>query len=271
MSNATIEPDLWSMALGGGPLDAASLAAAIEQSAHGDSDSLDFRTRLLIRDSLDALEHHWGRDRLRRWLANAAAAKTLAEISRSQDNVPPGFPSIRNRIVDSTKEEIVLQFLRELGLRCAQPARLEIGGPIALILAGVLSRRTEDIDLVDEVPVALRSQHKILDELANRYALRLIRFLSHFLPLDWKLRLHSMGKFGNLDVWRIDACDVFVGKLFSARIKDRDDLRAMLPHLSKATIEDRLRRFAGPLLAEPELARMASENWFVLFGQPLPA
>jgi hypothetical protein len=46
------------MALAGQPIDAESLAAAIENEAAGPGE-MDFRTRLLIRDSLLALEKHW--------------------------------------------------------------------------------------------------------------------------------------------------------------------------------------------------------------------
>ena len=50
------EHDLWSLALSGQQIDASSLSIALEeQVARDDSSELDFRTRLLIRDSLNAL------------------------------------------------------------------------------------------------------------------------------------------------------------------------------------------------------------------------
>ncbi|HEX4056401.1 MAG TPA: hypothetical protein VHX86_19235 [Tepidisphaeraceae bacterium] len=61
------------------------------------------------------------------------------------------------------------------------------------------------------------------------------------------------------------------GKLFSPRIKDRDDLRAMARHLDKPVVEDRLRQSAAALMAEPRLAQLATDNWYILFAEQLPA
>jgi hypothetical protein len=61
-------------------------------------------------------------------------------------------------------------------------------------------------------------------------------FQSHSLPAGYDERLHSEGRFGKLDVWLVDPYDVFLSKPFSARTEDRDDLRALVPRLSKDEI-----------------------------------
>ena len=109
---------LWSLALGGQPIDAAELAAALDDSLS--ENHPDFRTRLLVRDSLGALGRHWGADRLESWLAERPARAGLERAWRS-DLGPPGFPTLRNRIMDATRPDTVLQFFRELGSRLHAP------------------------------------------------------------------------------------------------------------------------------------------------------
>jgi hypothetical protein len=262
-----VKDRLWPLALSGQPIDAGELASALDEQS-GEVHH-DFRTELLIRDSLDALASHWGHDRVAAWIAASPSRSLLRDIWKS-DLGPAGFPSLSRRIMDATKPEVVFKFLRELGNRVTQPTRLEVGGSIALILSGNLSRHTEDIDVVDELPPAVRSQHDLLNELAATYGLRLTHFQSHYLPSGWRDRLHSLGRFGRLDVHLVDVYDVFVGKLFSARRKDRDDLRALSAKLDKRAAEARFRHAAGPLLAEPKLAAEATENWYILYGEALP-
>src|SRR5436190_1893674 len=133
----TSRRDLWTLALAGSPIDSTELADAFQDQAI--QGPLDFRTRPLIRDSLDALSHHWGEQRLSAWLNASPAAAALEQIRRAGDLGPPGFPSLKLRIMETTRPETVLQFLRELSLHVHRPARLEIGGSIALILAATLS------------------------------------------------------------------------------------------------------------------------------------
>jgi len=135
-----------------------------------------------------------------------------------------------------------------------------VGGAIALILPGLLSRRTEDIDIVNEVPSALRAQHQLLALLSGRYGLELTHLQSRYLPQGWQQRLHSQEPFGQLHVSLVDAYDVFLSKLFSARIKDRDDVRMLAPHLDKATIMRRLHDTTQDLLAAPGLREKAEQN-----------
>ena len=57
--------DLWSLALDHLQVNPDDLVHAIEaQVRRGD---LDYRSRLLIHDSLEALQLHWGSERLQHW------------------------------------------------------------------------------------------------------------------------------------------------------------------------------------------------------------
>ena len=103
-----------------------------------------------------------------------------------------------------------------------------------------------------------------------RYGLKLTHFQSHYLPQGWQQRLHSQEPFGQPQVSLVDAYDVFLSKLFSARIKDRDDLRMLAPQLDKATIMCRLRDTTHDLLVAPGLHEKAEQNWYILYGESLP-
>jgi hypothetical protein len=50
--------DLWELVWGKPQIDPADLAAAVEEQAR--EEGLDYRTRLLIRDSVEALKGYWG-------------------------------------------------------------------------------------------------------------------------------------------------------------------------------------------------------------------
>ena len=261
-------PPLWDLTFGRPEIDPTDLAAAIEREAS--QPDLDFRTRLLVRDSLNALQKRWGEQRMSQWLDRSAQGASLLSIWKS-DLGPAGFPALERRLMEATRPQTVRQLLRELGMHLARPTRIYIGGAIALILRDYLTRNTEDIDVVDEVPPEIRSQHELLDQLAERYGLRITHFQSHYLPAGWAERVESLERFGNLDVFLVDPYDAFVGKLFSAREKDRDDLRMLAPRLDRSTIETRLRAGAAALLAQPTLADNARRNWYIVFGDALPA
>lgn len=250
-------------------IDPEQLAAALARDVV--APDLDFRSRLLIRDSLDALAMHWGAARLSAWLDNSKSGDLLREIWKS-DLGPPGFPSLKGRIMDATSIETVLQFLRELGshLPVAAPVTIEVGGSIALILAGYLNRGTEDIDLVDEIPPQIRAEHELLDDLAKRYGLRLAHFQSHFLPTGWQGRRRHLETIRGLDVFLIDVHDVWISKLFSGRAKDLDDLRVLASRLDKQVLVQRFQQSAGRLLAESQLEQNAADNWYIVYGEPLP-
>ena len=169
------------------------------------------------------------------------------------------------------KADDALQLLRELGGKLDQPLRLVIGGSMSLILNNRLSRRTEDIDVVDEIPPEIRTEHQLLADLNSRYALRLAHFQSHYLPSGWEGRVKSLGRFGRLDVFLVDELDIAIGKMFSNREKDRDDLRALAGQIEKQTFVDRLRMAGQAHLKEPALRQNAEKNWYIVFGEALPA
>jgi hypothetical protein len=70
--------DLWSLALDYPEVDPNDLAKAVSQQA--EISSLDYCTRLLIRDSVDAVTSYWGEARVARWLASTSAGATIKGI-----------------------------------------------------------------------------------------------------------------------------------------------------------------------------------------------
>src|SRR5438067_1605630 len=109
--------ELWTTVLRSPYVDAAALASAIE-AAIDDESSLDYRTRLLVRDAVRALEMHWGAARCARWLAGSPVREKI-ERARDPDHFDKdpdevGFPSLARRVVDATKPEEVLEFFTEL-------------------------------------------------------------------------------------------------------------------------------------------------------------
>jgi hypothetical protein len=259
---------LWALVLDRQELDPVELAAAIEEQAA--AELLDFRTRLLIRDSVDALENYWGRRGVAAWLSERPVGRRIEAI-RKEALGNRGFPSLAGRIMETTKPEAIQQFFRELGVQLHQPVRVSVGGSAALIIPGYLARRTEDIDVVDEVPSELRSQHRLLDQLRQRYHLQLAHFQSHYLPSGWECRVHSLESFGRLQVFLVDVYDVFLSKLFSIREKDRDDLRVLAPQLDRETLIRRLQGTTAGLLAAEGFRQQAENNWYIIFGQSLPS
>src|SRR5207248_2598996 len=132
---------------------------------------------------------------------------------------------------------------------------------------GRLSRATDDIDVVDEVPSEIRALYALLDQLKQRFGLRLAHFQSHYLPAGWDQRLHSLGAFGQLQVFLVDVYDVFLSKLFSAREKDRDDLRILLPQLNKESLVHRLQKSAAVLMSDAARRQRADKNGYRLSGE----
>jgi Nucleotidyltransferase of unknown function (DUF6036) len=259
--------DLWSLALHRQQVDPVELAEAVANQA--DREPLDYRTRLLIRDSVEALEKYWGRDRLNDWLAKCSARGRIESIRQEQFE-RPGFPSLGRRVVETTKPETIRQFLRDLGLNVHRPLKVTVGGSAALILPGLLTCRTEDIDLVDEVPAEVRTQYQLLKRLHEHFNLQLTHFQSHYLPTGWEQRTHSLESFGQLQVLLVDAYDVFLSKLFSDREKDRDDLRIVAHQLDKETLIRRFRETTAPLRSDAKFRQNAQKNWYILFGESLP-
>ena len=162
--------DPWSLVLDQPYVDPSELADAIvAQVQRGD---LNFRTRLLIRDSLNALRDYWGQRRLTAWLAATPVQPELESIWR-EDLGRVGFPFLRDQCMEPTRPEHIRQLLRDLDSRLQRPARLALGGSGALILQGYLLRRTQALDVVDELPSEIRALGPRLKELEQRYRLQL--------------------------------------------------------------------------------------------------
>ncbi len=259
--------DPWNLIRGKPQIDPTDLSEALCWQAG--EPALDYRTRLLIRDGVQALRSHWGEARVERWLGQCPHRARIEEICREEfDKV--GFPTIVRRLMDKTKPEDIQEFLEQIGGSVSQETTVYIAGSVALILPGYLSRHTDDIDLINEVPEAIRKNHARLHELENSYGLTLGHVQSHYFPAGWQQRVHSVGVFGRLRVFRLDVYDVFLSKLYSARQKDLDDLRLLRSQLDKDTLTRKFKESAGDFLVAPRLLELATQNWHLLFGEPLP-
>lgn len=259
--------NLWTLVQGSPEVDPERLATAIEKEAS--QGELDYRTRLLIRDSLEALRTFWGARRLECRLGESPIRTRLEAIAAESFDAP-GFPSLSERLVDHTDPETIKQYFRELGSALAQPLQLDVGGSVALMLPGYLSRHTEDIDVVDEVPADIRSRHALLNELRKRYGLNLAHFQSHYLPTGWQTRLRFLDQFQHLNVRLVDVYDIFLCKLFSRRTKDLDDLRALAPQLERDRLTRLLKETTTALRRDETLRQQAEHNWYILYGESLP-
>ena len=173
--------------------------------------------------------------------------------------------------MEKTRPETIKQYLRELGESIRKSIRIDIAGGASLILGGYISRRTTDVDIINEVPAELRSQHALLDELKTRYGLELGHVQSHYFPSGWDQRVHSIESLGWLQIYLVDVYDVLLSKLFSARDKDRDDLRFILPNLEKDVFVRRLKETCAGFLVAPRLRELAEKNWYILYGEALPS
>lgn len=260
--------DLWSLAIGPPAIDPHELADAVEdQIARQDLDS---RSQVLIRDSVKALRHYWGDARVSEWLDKSRYGQEIERICRGPFDDERGFPSLMRRVMEATTREQIKQFLNDLGHRIRRPLRVTVGGSAALILRGYLSRRTEDVDVVDELPQEIRTDYQLLNHMKQVHDLELAHFQSHYLPTGWDQRLHSLAAFDKLQVSLVDVYDVFLSKLFSARIKDIQDLKVLMPQLDKDILVQKLKDTTQSMIAAPGLREKAENNWYMLFGEPLP-
>ena len=81
--------ELWSLVSRPGYIDTAALWNAL--AALGGDAELDYRSRLLVHESMDALATRWGADRLRMELRGALGAETLQKLWL-KDFGEVGFP-----------------------------------------------------------------------------------------------------------------------------------------------------------------------------------
>lgn len=259
------EPDAWDLVRRAGPIDALTFLRALARTPIDD-----FRSKLLRRDGMEALENYWGSDVFARrvsWMKLPLTAPLISEDANGR-----GFPSIRRRLVKATSPETILQLFREAGRRIRDRASITVGGSAALMLDAILTRETEDIDLVDEVPAPLRADPALMHELTDRYNLSLTHFQSHYLPDGWNGRTKSLGQFDNLTVRVVDTLDLLAGKLFSSRTKDLDDLRVALPLIGKTALAAHVARNCANFVRDEKSKRAGESNWYILTGeQALPS
>lgn len=150
----------WSIISSGGQaVDAEGLFAAIRHPAVLGTD--DPRTQLLVRDAVKGLYEFWGAEAFAGRLRQLPQREAIQSfLTRPTDEI--GFPSLRKRIVNVTDPVALEKLCRDLGARLREPATIVIGGSVASMVAALLSRHTEDIDVVDELPPAIRSEHALL-------------------------------------------------------------------------------------------------------------
>jgi hypothetical protein len=260
---AAAEAQLWRLVWRAGDVDANALLQLM--AIPGVAETTDPRTSLLIRDGLRALESRWGAGPFRARMRLMRAPDSL--LSHLQNPDTRGFPSLMERTVDVTDPEAVLQMLRDLGRQVRRPARLVIGGSVALILDALIIHATADVDVVDELPDVIRNDHDLLHRIAERHKLQLTHFQSHYLPDGWERRLKSLGRFGQVEVWLVDSIDMLVCKLFSRRSKDYVHLAEAWKLIDHDAFRDRLRRSTGGFRRDETSHAAGKHNWYVLTGE----
>jgi hypothetical protein len=260
--------DLWTLARLRPYVDPHDLTIAIERQIA--AKDLDYRSRLLIRDSIDALKGYWGPEKFAAWYDQTPMRGEIEGICGEEfDKV--GFPSMRKRVMDRTTPEQIRNYLERLGQKFRKKTVIEIAGSCALILIDLLDRGTEDIDIVDEVPKEIRDRPDITDELQGLFFLHLGHVQRHYFPAGWQERTHFFDRYDRLTVRLVDKHDVFLSKLFSARVKDKIDLRELVDKVTKETLVDLLKRCCGGFLSDERLKQLATDNWHLLYKEDLPS
>jgi hypothetical protein len=265
---------LWDL-LASPTIDPATLARAIERSL--DQPELDWRTLQLIKEGWQALEQftECSSRKLDEYLLKQKAVeikqtiqmRTAAADAESHRDVK--FPSLKERLMPHLSPSVLRQFLRELGTAIAQPTAITIGGAASLILRGLLSRATEDVDIVDEVPVEIREERQVLQGLSARYGLHITHFQSHYLPRGWESRTSDFGRFGKIHVNLVDPHDIIAGKVCSSRSKDLDDFRLLSLCLDKEQLRERAIHGVSPYSSSDQDRQQAIRNWYIVYGEDL--
>lgn len=267
MGRAVAELDPWRLVWGQPFIDSRTLAAAIEQDL-ARVEHPDFRTRLLVRDAAVALRSYWGTGRFSEWLAASPVGSRIREILEEELG-EPGFPAIRRRLVDSIDATRIRRIFDLLGRGIHGRVEIHIAGSIPTLIKGLTARPTGDIDLVDEVPEAIRRQRDVLDKIETDFGLKLGHVQSHYLPPHWRDRRQWFGDFGDLRVYLLDEYDIFVGKLSSKKEKHQSDLGVLALELDREKARQRLLTDGRVFLDDPALRPQIEENWRFIFQDPL--
>jgi hypothetical protein len=133
----------------------------------------------------------------------------------------------------------------------------------------LISRSTEDLDLVDEIPSDIRGEHQLLHDLVARYGLRLAHFQSYDPPDGWSTRTTDFGTFGKIHLRLVDPTDIAAGKLYSSRTKDLDDLRMLACSLDEQQLRERAVTGLPTRWADDDARKKAIENWYIVYGTTL--
>ncbi len=264
-SRSTLDP--WELVWGQPYVDAATLAAAIVQDLRRHPQP-DFRTRLLVRDSMRALKVFWGPQQFSRWLQKNDVRHRLQTILQEPLG-KTGFHAIRRRLVATLRRDDLEQVFQLLGEKVRGVVEINVAGSTPTLLKGLTVRPTDDIDLVDEVPWEIRGQHAILDRIKTKYGLTIGHVQSHYLPVKWRERRHFLGDFGGIRVYLVDEYDVFVSKLSSKQEKHKDDLRVLARKLDEDRIKRLLLTDGRQFLENPHDKTVIEANWRFIFREPL--
>lgn len=248
-------------------IDANRLYAAIERELSRNTKP-DFRTRLLIRDAVNALESFYGKRTFDKRLKSSEVRESVESIMQ-EDLGEPGFHNIRSRLVENTQRTQLAQLFELIGRKIHSKTEICIAGSIPTLIEGLTARPTDDIDIVDEIPSSLREQRELLDQIATKYGFTFGHVQSHYLPTGWRDRLQHFGTFGKLSVHVVDIYDIFVSKLSSKQEKHLDDLRVLSGRLNKDTVKQRLLNDGHQFLESPFDRPTIEQNWQFLYQEPL--
>ena len=227
----------------------------------------DVRMQMLVRDALRGLRKFWGYDIYSRRLLKLGAPSELLDREYYPELDGRGYHSFLSRVMNQTDPSDIVNMFRDLGRRVRQPTSLNVGGSIVLILESLIIHSTQDIDVVDEVPAALREDHELLHEMVARHKLQLTHFQSHYLPEGWMLRLKTYGVFNRLTVRLVDPIDMLVCKLFSRRPKDFTHVREAWDLIDHDEFRRRLSSSTNSYRSEPQILEQGKHNWYVLTGE----
>jgi hypothetical protein len=257
---------LWLITRGRPQVDPAELSSAIVEQI--EANDLDYRSRLLIRDSLVALRDFWTPHRFSQWWDNCPVRAQIEEIAAdSYDKV--GFPSLRKRLRDKTPPRQVETLLRAIGACLREPCSFWVTGTAGLILHDRLQYGIDAITIVSELPEALARSRVPLEAFRAKYGLAVSSLPAHYLPPGWQERARPYAQYGKLRVWVTDPADAFVCKLFSNRIEDLCVLRIV--DVDYYVVRGRFMECCGSFLETPNLRETAERNWQILFGESLPS
>jgi uncharacterized nucleotidyltransferase DUF6036 len=259
--------DPWALVWGQPYIDAERLVQAIEQDLLRNPEP-DFRTRLLVRDSLRAVRAFWGKQRLDHRIGESPARARITTIMKEKLG-KAGFTAIRRRLVANNMSADLEQILDLLGRALQAKTEINIAGSVPTLVQSLTSRPTNDIDIVDEVPAEIRRQRSLLQNIKDRFGLTFGHVQSHYLPANWRARRHFFGDFGRLRAYLVDPYDIFVSKLSSKLERHIDDLRVLAKQLDKEKAKNRLMGDGKEFMDDPYLRPQIEQNWHFVFREVL--